>query len=198
MKNLKKLREHAGVSQPKLAKVLGYSRQAISQYESGKREPSLETIDKIKNYFNVTMDELTGKKEIIKKNRIAVLGHIPAGIPIEAIEDILDYEEIPNDWLIGNKEYFALKVSGKSMYPKYMEEDVVIVLKQNTCNNGEDCVVMVNGFDATLKKVFIKEDGILLQPYNSDFEPIFYTKKEVANNPGVTVLGVIKEIRRKV
>ena len=57
-----------------------------------------------------------------------MLGHIPAGIPVEAIEDVLDYEEAPLDWTTGGREYFALKIKGDSMSPNYIDGDTVIFL----------------------------------------------------------------------
>jgi repressor LexA len=149
--------------------------------------------------FNTTVDNLIGRTDepIKNPNRIRVLGSIPAGIPVEMVEDIGEFEDIPESWLSGGKEYFALKVKGNSMNPKYVENDIVIVLKENTCENGDDCIVVVNGFDATLKRVFIKENGLLLQPLNADYQATFYTCEEVRGEPGVKILGVIKEIRRK-
>ncbi len=139
-------------------------------------------------------------KNITIKNksiRIPVLGSIPAGIPIELIEDIIDYEDISEDMLKGGKEYFALKVKGNSMEPKYLNGDTIIVLKQNDCESGQDCIVMVNGDDGTFKRVFKSDNGITLQPLNNEYMPVFYSNKEVISKP-VRILGVVKEIRRSV
>lgn len=130
--------------------------------------------------------------------RIPVLGSIPAGIPVEAVEDILDWEEIPASWAAGGREYFGLKVKGDSMYPKYLEGDTVILRKQNTCDSGDDCVVMVNGYDATLKQVFLREDGSMeIRPLNPSYPPTTYTTEDIAALP-VSIAGVVVELRRKI
>lgn len=127
--------------------------------------------------------------------KIPVLGSIPAGIPIEMIEDIIDYEDISEDMLKGGKEYFALKIKGDSMFPEYLDGDTIIVLKQNNCESGQDCVVAVNGDDATFKRVFKYDNGITLQPLNNTYMPMFYSNDDIINKP-VKILGVVKQIRR--
>ena len=82
------------------------------------------------------------------------------------------------------------------MYPFYNEGDTVIFLKSSDCESGSHCAVMVNGDDVTFKKVIKNEAGIILQPLNEDFEPTFYSNKQIKELP-VTIIGVAKEIRRK-
>lgn len=84
--------------------------------------------------------------------KIPVLGVIPAGTPIEAVEDILDYEDISED-MARRGNYFALKVRGDSMLPTVKDGDVVIVRQQEDAESGQICVVMINGYDATLKEI---------------------------------------------
>ena len=130
--------------------------------------------------------------------KIPVLGSIPAGIPIELIEDILDYEDISEEMLKGGKEYFALKVKGSSMWPKYLDGDTIIVLKQDDCESGQDAIVMVNGNDGTFKRVIKKDNGITLEPINQqEYNSVSYTNEEIIQLP-VKILGVVKEIRRKI
>ncbi len=128
------------------------------------------------------------------------------GIPMECIEDIIDTEEIPADMLKGGKQYFGLKVKGNSMNPEYLDGDTLILLKQDDCESGDDCVVMVNGNDGTFKRVIKNEEKqtIKLQPLNTTldengnflYEPITYTKEQIEQLP-VRILGVVEEIRRK-
>jgi len=129
-------------------------------------------------------------------HKIPVLGTIPAGVPIEAVEDIIDWEEIPPDWLAGDRQYFALRVSGDSMYPEYLENDVVIVRKQPSCDNGDDCVVIINGTDATLKRVYISPEGIEVEALNKMYGKRSFTNKEVSEIP-INILGIVVELRRK-
>lgn len=129
--------------------------------------------------------------------QIKVYGTIPAGIPVEAIEDVVDTEEIPTAWLQGDREYFALRIKGDSMYPQYLEGDIVIFRKTSTCETGDDCVVYVNGQDATLKRIKRYEDGSLsLCPLNTSYSPCTFTAKQVQELP-VTIGGVAVELRRK-
>lgn len=96
-----------------------------------------------------------------------------------------------------DKQFFALTIKGNSMTPVYQNGDVVIFQKCNDCNSGSHCAVMVNGDDVTFKKVIKSEAGIILKPLNEDdFEPIFYSNKQIKELP-VNIIGVAKEIRRK-
>lgn len=127
---------------------------------------------------------------------VFVYGTIPAGIPMECIEDILDTEEISADMLKGGKQYFGLRVKGNSMEPDYLDGDIIIFQKQDDCENGDDCVVMVNGNDGTFKRVFKNENGIILQPLNNKYQPMIYSNEQIENLP-VRIIGIVEEIRRK-
>lgn len=184
----------------------GVSNSYLSLVENGNRKASAIILKKLANVYNVNYIELyekAGYIDLINDNntinykRIPVLGRIPAGVPIELIEDILDYEDISEDMLKGGKEYFALKVKGNSMEPKYLDNDTIIILKQNNCESGQDCIVMVNGDDGTFKRVFKSDSGVTLQPLNNEYMPMFYSNEDVLNKP-VKILGVVKEIRRSV
>lgn len=174
---------------------------------------TVETLKKIANAMGMTINDLliqSGDVKIedlqfdnanivdIPSNtvKIPVLGVIKAGIPIEAQQDIIDYVEIPKDWTKGGKEYYGLKISGDSMYPKYDNDDIVIFLKTNEVISGKDCAVMVNGFDATFKKVLFQNDSIILQPYNSDYQVQMFNKEQIEQLP-VKVIGIAKEKRTK-
>ncbi len=98
----------------------------------------------------------------------------------------------------GGKEYFGLRVHGDSMYPEYLDGDTVIVRRQPCCDNGDICVVYVNGYEATLKQVKLLEDGGLsLIPRNPTYAPRTFTPAEIADLP-VAICGVVVELRRKV
>ena len=83
---------------------------------------------------------------------IPVLGDVAAGIPIEAVENIIDWEEI-NSALAGTGDFFGLRIKGSSMEPRIREDDVVIVRKQEDANTGDTAVVLVNGDSATVKRI---------------------------------------------
>ena len=128
--------------------------------------------------------------------RIPVLGSIPAGIPLEAVEDVVDWEDIPIEWTKGGKEFFSLRVKGDSMYPKFIEGDTIILRKEDDCESGDICAVYVNGYDATLKKVVKKQDCIVLQPLNSAYDPKVYDYNDELNP--IQIAGIVVEIRRKI
>lgn len=201
MKMLRALRKNRGMSMKELGKVLGVSEGAVSQYETGKREADYETTLKAAEYFGCTVDYLLrGGEENPQKDviRIPVLGTVPAGIPLEAIEDIQDWEELPASMAAGGREYFGLRVKGDSMYPQFLDGDTVIVRKQDSCTSGDICVVYVNGYDATLKQVQLGDDGsITLKPRNPEYPPRTYTASESEALP-ISIAGVVVELRRKI
>ena len=193
--NLKKARRESGLSQKELATQLFVSQQAVAKWEAGTATPSPEMIKKIAAILGTSTGQLLdGVKPAKVGVRIPVLGYIPAGIPIEAIDEILDWEEIPSDWTEGGQDYFSTIVKKDSMWPKYQEGDIIIVRRQPTCESGQDAVVYVNGYDATLKKVFFLEDGgIKLQPINSAYPPKTY----YPGDEPIAIAGIVVEIRRK-
>lgn len=191
---LKLLRNQKRISQAKLADELGVSASTVAMWESGEREPkNYETLEIIADYFNVNMEVLlTGK---LAPTKIPVLGKVVAGIPLEAVEEIIDYEEIPQS-MARNGEYFALQIKGNSMEPKFSEGDVVIVRKQEDVDNGDIAIVLVNGNDATVKKIKKFDGGINLIPTNSEYEVITYTVDEIEKLP-VRIIGKVVELRAK-
>lgn len=123
--------------------------------------------------------------------KINIYGKVPAGVPLEAMEDIIGEEDIPRAWTASGQEYIALRVTGDSMFPKYIDSDIIIIRLQPDCESGQDAVVYVNGYDATLKTIIKQDDGMIrLQPSNPEFQPkVFYP-----NN--IKILGVVKRLRR--
>ncbi len=127
--------------------------------------------------------------------KVPVLGDVAAGIPIEAITDIVDYEEI-DAALAATGEFFGLRIKGASMEPRMHEGDVVIVRRQEKAETGDTVVVLVNGDSATVKKIKYGPDGITLLPTNPAFDPLFYSAAEVEALP-VRVIGKVVELRAK-
>lgn len=191
---LKMLRNKKRLSQAKLADELGVSASTVAMWESGEREPkNYETLELIADYFNVNMEVLlTGK---LSPTKIPVLGRVIAGIPIEAVEEIIDYEEIPQS-MAKNGEYFAMQIKGDSMEPKFSAGDVVIVRKQEDVDNGDIAIVLVNGNEATVKKIRKFDGGINLIPTNSNYDVITYTNAQIEQLP-VRIIGKVVELRAK-
>lgn len=200
MNNLKAARKVAHMTQAEVAKVIGITQNGYSYWETGKAKIDHESLSKLADLFGVTTDYLIGASENPKNTSILipVLGSIPAGIPLEAIEDVIDNEEIPATMGAGGKKYFALEVKGDSMYPEFLPGDRVIVLLTDVCSSGDVCVVRVNGYEATLKRVRVGADrSLTLEPRNPEYPPRTYTPEEIENLP-VSIAGVVVELRRKV
>lgn len=200
---LKKCRKDRSLSQKEFGQKIGVAESTVSLYESNKRFPDADTLKKISALFEVSLDYLLGNepakaaqpKTTGRGVRIPVLGRVVAGIPIEAAEEILDYEEITPE-LAATGEFFALQVRGDSMLPKLEEGDVVIVKKQEDVETGDIAIVLVNGDEATIKQVKKVNGGIMLYGFNPDvYEPHFYSNQQIQELP-VRILGKVIESRR--
>lgn len=193
---IKRLRKEHGYNQTKVAEKIGVSQNAYSRYELGLSEPKYFVLGELAKLYGITVESLLENEQIQKLGyKIPVLGTIPAGIPIEAVEEILDYEEIPQEWATQG-EYFGLKVKGNSMEPRIMNGDVVICRKQSDAESGNICVIMVNGNDATLKQIKKDTNGIWLVPFNNNYSPMFYSKEQISTLP-VRIIGKVVELRGK-
>ncbi len=186
---LKYLREEANISQQYLADKIGISKSSINMYERGEREPGLETLEAIADFFNCDMDYLLGKsdtknKYLAKKNipdasniiplpptkKIPLLGSIACGEPILAEENIDDYikldKDVPAD--------FALRCKGDSMInARIFDGDIVYIRQQPDVENGEIAAVLI-GNEATLKKVHKYPNKLVLSPCNPIYDDLIY------------------------
>lgn len=198
MIRLKKLRKQRGVRQTELAAAIGVAQPTLSGWESGKFQIDDESKIKLADYFGVSIDYLMGRDDIqpqVKGVRVPIYGSVPAGIPLEAIENIEGYEEI-TPALASKGEYFALKIKGESMSPFILNNDIVIVRKQSEIESGDIAIVLVNGDEATCKTVKISDDGITLIGHNTlVYPPHFYSQKEIATLP-VRIIGRVVEVKR--
>ena len=186
-----------------LAYKTGIDKSYISKYLSGQYEPKYDKIQLMAKALRISELWLGGYDAHFEEEgtaprgvKIPVLGYVAAGVPIEAITDILDYEEIDADLLKDGSEYFALKIKGASMEPKMSDGDVVIVRKQPDIDSGQIGIVCVNGDEATCKKIMKQEGGILLQPLNPTYPTVFYSNEQIEQVP-ITILGRVIELRAK-
>lgn len=202
---LRELRKENQLSQEDLADLLGVSATAYGYYERGRTIPPADVVTTLAKKYEVSTDYLLGVSNISKNTAqykgnnkiltVPVLGNIPAGVPIEAIENIEDYEEIVVN-ATDVRDYFALKVDGNSMAPRILNGDVVICRKQEIIENNTIGVVIINGNDATLKRVKRSANGITLIPDNPAYDPKYYTAEEVENLP-IRIIGEMVELRGK-
>ncbi len=194
MNAIKELRRAAGMSQAELAGLCGVHQTAVSQWENGRTSPDKKTLRTLAGLFHVSIDALLGGERTPDHvKQIPVLGYVRAGVPVEALENVLGYEEFSGE-LSG--DYFGLRVRGDSMEPAICDGDTVIVKKQSTIESGEIAVVLVNYMDATIKTVIKKGTGIELVPINSFYKTLSFSAEEISRLP-VTIIGKVEELRRK-
>lgn len=127
---------------------------------------------------------------------IPLLGTIKAGYDYLAQENRIGIVKVETSLVGDGSEYFALEVKGDSMAPVFIEGDIVIVHKQNDCENNQIAIVIVNGEEGTLKKVRKTEAGIILQPLNPAYAPMMFTNEEISSIP-ITIVGIVKQLKRE-
>lgn len=202
-KNLKKYMDVSNMSRRKLAESIDVSYTTVCAWLSCVTYPEVKNLNALATLFNITRSDLTENLDETSYNinrdlaLVPILGKIPAGMPMEAIEDsyTMDYAQIPVNWLRGNKKFFGLKLVGDSMEPEYHDGDIVVFQQTSDFTSGKDCCVRMNGSDATFKRVFVKDDGIVITPLNmnnsSGFTPEKYTWERMKKEP-VEIIGIKK------
>lgn len=201
---LRTLRKSKDLSQLEFAKLLKLSKSSVNMYERGEREPGIETLERIADYFNVDLDYLLGKSDFTNKyewlsnsasgmsianlipmpdmKKIPLIGAIACGAPILAEEHIEDYINIPKHITAD----FALTCKGDSMInARIFDGDIVYIRQQDTVENGQIAAVLIDG-EATLKRVQLYEDHISLEPENPQYRPLVYWGEEMNN---IRILG---------
>lgn len=200
---IRSLRLSKDLTQEEVGKHIGTTKQTLYKYETGIiTNIPIDKIDAMARLFDVSPAYLMGWDEpdanvtpvdLSHSILIPVLGSIPAGIPIEAVEDVIEHIDIPEKWTRAGDEYFGLRVNGDSMYPLLLDGDTVVIRRQPTAETGDICACYVNGFDATLKRIKLTEGSITLKPENPSYPPTTYT------HPGeVTIAGKVVELRRSI
>lgn len=204
--NIRHLRIKRGYSQDYLAEQLGYkSYTTIQKWESGVSEPPIKKFKELAHLLNVDINDLANKdltatviassNNTAKSVTINVLGRVAAGIPIEAMENIIDTEEISLE-MARTGEFFGLQIHGDSMEPRIYDGDVVIVRQQEDAESGEIVIALVNGSDATCKRLIKYANGISLMSLNAKYEPMMFTNDEIEEKP-VKIIGKVVELRGK-
>lgn len=119
---------------------------------------------------------------------VPIVGKVTAGLPILAVENIEDSFPLPIDF-VGNSESFMLKVRGDSMIDAgILDGDLVLVKKQNSAENGDIVVALIED-EATVKKFYKEKNFIRLQPQNQFMQPIIV--------PDCTILGKVSGVFRR-
>lgn len=183
---LKKIRIENNLTQEELAKKINTSRSNIANYENDKNMPSIDILEKLSKIFGCSIDYLLGKtteNSISISDKIymcPVYGQIPAGEPNwaeECIEGRLPLD--PNLMnIVDPEECYFLRINGESMNKIIKNGAYALIRKADWVENGDVAVVLVNGYDATLKKFTRNNDVVVLEPMSNDpsFQTQIYTK----------------------
>lgn len=180
-------------SHPKTGKKIAPSIQCIKQAADGMG------VD-----FNDLFNRIDGDVSLVENNdhttrpssiKINVLGRVAAGIPIEAVEEIIDQEEITEE-LARTGSFFGLQIKGNSMEPRMCEGDVVIVRQQDDAESGDVVIALINGDDAVCKRLRKYKEGIELISNNPSYEPMYFSNEEIEKKP-VRIIGKVVELRGK-
>lgn len=194
--NLARLMDARGISQEEVAEHMGVSQSAVSTWVRGEKLPRMDKIDALADYFGVKRSDLMDESKT-KQSRIRlvpVLGIVAAGEPIYVDENIDDYIDIQTSW---DGEYFGLTITGTSMEPRMLPGDIVVVRRQDDVDDGSVAVVIEDGENATVKRVYKSEAGITLVANNPSVYPTrFYSRKEIRSLP-VQIIGEVVEVRGK-
>ena len=196
-KNINKYMKLNKISRNKMSEALGVSYSTLSDWVNAKTYPRIDKIEMMANYFGVSKSDLVEDKQTVDTVQITtapVLSKVSAGMPMYSEENIVDYIYLPAHEVKAGKEVFGLVVEGDSMNQEFKEGDIVIVEKDSIVENGEIGVVMVNGYNATLKQVKYVQDSIVLMPKsdNPAHDPQIYNKDDE-----ITIIGKVVGMHRK-
>lgn len=220
LERITELCKEKGISRRKMESEAGLGTGATSKWN--KFQPNQASLKKVADFFGVSVAYLQGESDFRTEQEaiiqgwnktidtealaddtrkyekgclIPVLGNVVAGIPIEAVEEILDWEEISVK-LARTGEFFGLRIQGDSMSPRILEGDVVIVKQQPDADTGDIVIAKVNGDDACCKRLIKHKDGITLQSLNPEYAPMYFDRDDILNRP-VTIIGKVVELRGK-
>lgn len=200
---LKQAREFNNITLEEAGKKVDVHKSTVLRWENGETEkiklPIIETLAKYYNVnpvwlmgYDVPMESIPIKK--IDKIKIPVLGKVKAGYDYLVQENIVGYESIDN--VSEPENYYALQVSGDSMEPLFSDGDIAIVHRQDDFDSGNTCIVLVNGDEATVKKVIKTDDGIDLIAMNPYYPVRHFTRNEMNEIP-VKIIGKVVEARKR-
>lgn len=198
-KRIREKREAIGMTQEELASKLGYkNKSSIAKIETGANDIIQSKVVEFANVLDTTVAYLMGWDNPTPSRKgvvVNVLGRVAAGIPIDAIKDIIDTEEIPEE-MTRTGEFFGLQIHGDSMTPSICDGDIVIVKQQNDAESGDIVIATINGDEATCKRLRKYKDGIELISNNPSYSPFEFNNQEIEEKP-VRIIGKVVELRRK-
>lgn len=205
--NFARLCEEKGMKPTPAAAEMGFPSASVVKWKKG-TIPRGTTLQKIADYFNVTVNDLLAdpgdtpspsKLHREQGEKIAVLASVGAGIPLEAI--VTFDQDDPDAWeeirRTDDAQYFALRIRGNSMEPLIRYGEIVIVRKQDEYNDGDIVIALVNGDEGVCKLLEYRDNGgICLRSLNPDYPPMIFTREQIENIP-VRIMGRCVERRGK-
>lgn len=195
------LRKEKDMTLEEVGNLVGVGKSTVRKWEQGDiQNMRRDKIKKLSDALGCDPSYLMGWEEIEDANgakwfRIPVVGRVAAGLPIEASEEIIDWEELPMS-MHTKGEFFGLRIKGHSMEPRIEDGDTVIVRKQDYAEDGEIVIALVNGDDGVCKKLKKYPDSIALVSLNPAYAPMIFTAEEQASKP-VRIIGKVVELRGK-
>lgn len=210
---LKRCRDIKDLSLREVDKLTGISYTHLNMIENGKRNVTPALLRTLANlygldyldlyekagYIDLVNDERRNKYKIDELGNpvkeVPLLGTVKAGYDYLAQENWIGTIDVDASLVKDGSEYFALKVHGDSMSPVLVENDIVIVKKQDDFETGDIVVAIINGDEATIKKGKKTDNSILLQPLNNNYEPLIFTNDEMKTIP-VKIIGIVKQLKR--
>lgn len=204
MNKLRELRKARGFTQEDIAKYLDVSMVTVYSYEKGATGMSEDTLIKLSQLLNCTVDELLGvtPKRLVNTYplespiMLPVYGEIAAGAPISTNQSPTG-EYIYEDKIYGDGNHIVLRVEGDSMYPDIVDGSYAIIRCQNYAQPNQIVAVCLDKEYATLKKYIPQVDGsAIFQPINPKYQPIMVTAKQFKTGDA-TIIGVLREVKRK-
>lgn len=199
VERLKEICKERHIAISRLERECGFSNGYIGQLKKGTIPD--DRLKRISEFLDLSVDYLmTGETKAVQPSGgkgvvVNVLGYVAAGIPIDAIENVVDTEELdPDVFKSGN--YFGLKIKGDSMAPRILDGDTVIVRQQDDADTGDTVIALINGNEGCCKKLKKIPEGVILMSLNPAYPPMVFTKSEIDVIP-VKIIGKVVELRGK-
>ncbi len=208
---IKALRKELNLTQEDIGNALGIQKAAVQKYEKGTvKNIKRENLIKLAKLLNTTPEYILGWEELpdnLVKNMtmvspdefvtIPILAKVSAGLGCLADSinnDVIGYESVRKTSLTKGEQYVYFKVTGDSMYPMFMEGDLVLVRNQSSVDSGSFAVVTIDNEDGVIKKIVYGSDFIELHSINPMYPVRRFDGRDVLR---VRVFGLVKEIKRK-
>ena len=198
--NLRSLMEARGKDRKQVCNDLGFKYTTFTDWYNGNKYPRIDKIELLADYFGVLKSDLIEDKNDLPtaaipfhvSHKAPIVGSIPAGYPVFAVEDIEGYADIP---YADEENYFFLRVSGESMKNAGIHTgDLVLIRKQECAEDGDIVAARVNGDEATLKRFKRQGDHVLLLPENPEYNPYVVPASDFESGYA-SIIGVALEVR---